>query len=99
MPCAIQTEDKRISSSHPWLSNEFKASLDYQNTNKPKTNTSISTLRRLKQEDCHTQGHSETLLQSPVSKYKTDIQIYEKKKHIKPIDFRIEKAYKNSVFR
>lgn len=24
---------------------------------------------------------------------------YMKKKHIKPIDFRIEKAYKNSVFR
>lgn len=36
---------------------------------------------------------------NPVSKYKTDIQIYEKKKHIKPIDFRIEKAHKNSVFR
>lgn len=35
---------------------------------------------------------------NPVSKYKR--QIYEKtKQNIKPIDFRIEKAHKNSVFR
>lgn len=98
MPCAIQTEEKRISPSHSWLSNEFKASLDYQNTNKQTKDKYSSTLRRLKQEDCHVQGHSETLLQSPASKYKTDIQIYENK-HIKPTDFRIEKAQKNLVFR
>lgn len=77
MPCAIQTENKRISQSHPWLSNEFKASLDYQNTNKPKTNTSIAQ---------HSEGWSRKTAMSkvtvrpcfnaPTSKYKTDTNIW-----------------------